>query len=334
MHEAIATVEALETHVGGRPAAVDMKVIDHLDAHARRWLAAAPLVFIGLSDSEGVDITVAGGAPGFATALDAGRLQLLLAQVDDPQRVRRGHGVGLLCLIPGLGETLRINGVVSAVDEDAAVIEVHECYAHCAKALLRSAFWQPSGAADLTDIPAYLQASRFMALATSDAGMHADLSPKGDPAGLLAQGDARELRFADRPGNRRTDSFRNILSRPRVAALLLIPGSLQIMEVRGMAELSADPALRQDFMVQDKLPKLVTRLRPVHIAVRRSAALAQASLWGASPVPADIDPAAVFAAHVRLHKTRGLQAALVKGMVSIPGLMRSGLEKDYKRNLY
>lgn len=334
MDESILTIDALEGQVGARPSAADMKVIDHLDAHAQRWLAATPLIFVGLSDPQGVDITLAGGTPGFAAGSQARRMLLPLTTLDQPQRVHPGQGIGLLCLIPGLCETLRINGVVSSLDGSAAEIEVRECYAHCAKALLRSAFWQADKNPEPADIPGYLQSCRFMALATADADLQADLSPKGDPAGLLIQGDADELRFADRPGNRRTDSFRNILSRPHVAALMLIPGALQVLEVRGEACLSADAALRQDFAMQDKIPKLVTRLKPSSLVLRDSAALAQAAPWLASSSPADIDPAAVFAAHVKLNKTKGLQAALVKGLVSIPGLMRSGLEKDYKRNLY
>src|SRR5690606_33420942 len=94
---------------------------------------------------------------------------------------------GLLFLIPGLGETLRINGMIGSLDGSDAIIDVQECYAHCAKALLRSDFWHPSDddANASADTASFLAATRFMALATADDALHTDLSPKGDPAGAL-----------------------------------------------------------------------------------------------------------------------------------------------------
>jgi len=335
MDSVIDTVEALEAHVGAQPGGINLKVIDHLDDQARRWLAASPLAFAGFSDARQVDATLAGGARGFARAHDAGRLRLPRAALDDPQQAQEGRGAGLLFLIPGLGETLRVNGVVLASPGDDIEIAVQECYAHCAKALLRSDFWQPAVAAAAPgDTASFLAASRFMALATADTGLHTDLSPKGDPAGLLVQPFDGGLRYADRPGNRRTDSFRNLLSRPHAAAILVVPGCMQVAVAQGTVRISADAVLRQAFEVQGKVPKVVASLACPAIALRDSAALARARLWPAAAAPADIDPAAVFAAHVRLNKTGGLGAAIARGMVSIPGLMRKGLQQDYKRNMY
>src|SRR3546814_18245026 len=74
-----------------------------------------------------------------------------------------------LLLIPGIGETLRINGRVEAMTGGEAHIAIADCYAHCAKALIRSAFWQAEpGAAPTGDAAAFAAATRFMALATVD----------------------------------------------------------------------------------------------------------------------------------------------------------------------
>lgn len=337
MDNPIHTIEALEARIGARPAAIDLKVIDHLDAHARRWLQASPLACVATSDARQVEVTLAGGPPGFAAPLDAQRLRLPCAALDDPAHAQRGRGVGLLFLVPGLGETLRVNGRVAALEAGDAIVAVDECYAHCAKALLRSDFWRPAatpapGAA--ADPAAFLAASRFMALATADDALRTDLSPKGDPAGLLVRPCDGGICFAERPGNRRTDSLRNMLARPRAAVMLLVPGSSRVARAQGNAQISADAALREEFAVHDKVPKLVTRVAAPSIEWRDSAALARARPWDAPAPPADIDPAEIFAAHVRLNKTRGLAAALARGAVSIPGLMRKGLEQDYKRNMY
>lgn len=327
------TTAELEAQVGAKPAAIDLKVIDHLDEHALRWLRASPLAFAGFSDAQRIDVTIAGDDPGFAAALDEKQLRLPRAVLDDPEQAQQGRGVGLLFLIPGIGETLRINGSVADEDGAAIVVAVQECYLHCAKALLRSDFWRPAQSA-IDGIAGFLQSSRFMALATADAALRTDLSPKGDPAGLLAQPFEGGIRFADRPGNRRTDSFRNMLTRPHASALLVAPGHTRVACVQGTVGLSADPQLRQPFAVRDKTPRLVTSMASSSIVLRESNALARARPWAAAAPPADIDPAAIFAAHVKLHKARGLGAMVAKGLVAIPSLMRKSLDVDYKRNLY
>ncbi len=144
-----------------------------------------------------------------------------------------------------------------------------------------------------------------MALATMDASGHADLSPKGDPAGSMAHVTGDRLWFADRPGNRRTDSFRNLIAQPHIAAALLIPGTSAVATVRGNAMLTDDGTARASFAVQGKVPLLATRIDDFDIAIRPSAALERARLWPAAPAPADIRPAKMFAGHVRLNKDRG-----------------------------
>ncbi|WP_245152509.1 pyridoxamine 5'-phosphate oxidase family protein [Allopusillimonas soli] len=327
------TIAELEAQAGAKPAAIDLKVIDHLDGHARRWLRASPLAFAAFSDAQRIDVTIAGDKPGFAAALDENRLLLPRSAMDDPAQARQGCGVGLLFLVPGIGETLRINGSVANADGETLVIAVQECYLHCAKALLRSDFWQPAQLAS-DGVAGFLQSSRFMALATADTVLNTDLSPRGDPAGLLALSYEGGIRFADRPGNRRTDSLRNMLERPHASALLIVPGHAQVVHVQGMVSISADLRLRQPFTVRGKLPKLVTSIASSSAELRDSNALARALPWVAISPPADIDPAAIFAAHVKLHKARGMGALVAKGLVSIPSLMRKSLDADYKRNLY
>ena len=61
-------IEKLEAILGKTPPAVNLKVIDHVDATARRWLAASPLMFAGFGKGATPAITLGGGAPGFATA--------------------------------------------------------------------------------------------------------------------------------------------------------------------------------------------------------------------------------------------------------------------------
>ncbi|WP_224372302.1 pyridoxamine 5'-phosphate oxidase family protein [Hyalangium versicolor] len=333
----IETVDELEAIIGKVPPAIQLKVINHLDAGALRWIAASPLMFAGFARGTTLGVTLGGGPPGFASG-DAQTLRLPVAMLDEPSLAQVGQGFGALFLLPGTGETLRVNGTVSAQDPGEIHITVHECYGHCAKALIRSEFWeaQPHGRVP-SDPSAFIDAARFMALATIDAQGHADLSPKGDPAGTMVRLDDHRVWFADRPGNRRIDSFRNILAQPRVAAALLIPGSAYVASVSGTARITTDEAVRSRFAVQGKVPALVTAIDEAAIQIHESPALARANLWPAKPPTHGIHVARLFIEHVKLNKEKGLGARLASVALSVPGvsgLLEKGLEKDYKDNLY
>jgi predicted pyridoxine 5'-phosphate oxidase superfamily flavin-nucleotide-binding protein len=331
----IGSVEALEDVVGKTPPAMHLKVIDHLDGGALRWIAQSPLMFAGFGGGEGLAMTLGGGAPGFAGG-DRNELHVPLAALDDPALVRPGAAFGSLFLLPGIGESLRVNGTVSAVDGKHARIAVEECYGHCAKALIRSQFWTAQPAEAPGEAYDFAKASRFLALATLGASGHADLSPKGDPAGGMALIDGDVLWFADRPGNRRVDSFRNMVEQPTIALSLLVPGATRVALVRARARLTTDLAARERFAVNGKVPLLAIRAEIASLDLLDSPALARADLW---PVrtQSDINPAKLFVEHLKLNKTAGLGAALARASVAIPGmtgLMQKGLEKDYKDNLY
>lgn len=99
------------------------------------------------------------------------------ATLDEPQLARVGQGVGTLFLTPDIGETLRVNGRVLAVSDGAIEIAVEECYLHCAKALIRSGFWNVAPRSDVPDeAQDFLAVSQFMALATINARGQADIT--------------------------------------------------------------------------------------------------------------------------------------------------------------
>lgn len=335
MSDSIDSLAVLEACIGKRPKAIDLKVIDHLDDGARRWIAASPLLFAAFGDGRHVGMTLGGGEQGFVQAPDAFRLRLPEAALDDPHLAREGLGFGGLFLTPSVGETLRVGGRVVAVGGGEIEVAVEECYVHCAKALIRSKFWEaPVPGKTPDDAAAFLAASRFMALATVDAQGHADVSPKGDPENMLLRVHQGSVWYPDRPGNRRVDSFRNILAQPHVAAAALIPGCTKVAILSGTARITADPDRRAGFSVAGKTPLLVTCIEQPALTVRDSAALAKAQLWPVLPRAEGIDPAALFVAHIKGSKVRGVQAKLVRATVSVPGVMEKGLKRDYRDNLY
>ena len=328
----ITTVTGLEDRIGKASALVHMKSIDHLDEGALGWVRAAPLMVCGLGAPSRLGVTLGGGPAGWADG-DRHTLRLPASKIDDPALATPGAGFGSIFMIPSISELMRINGRVVDADADTIRVQVQECYFHCGKALIRSGFWGAQPGASVPDDPsAFAEESRFLALATVDAEGRADLSPKGDPAGAMAHLQGDTLWFADRPGNRRIDSFRNIVTQPRVAAALMIPGSARVVMLSGLARISEAEEVRTAFTVQDKTPALVTGIGDIAVEVRESAALARAGVWPAPAAPADIDPAKIGVAHLKLSK--GLAASLAGAVLSVPGLMKKGLEADYKKNLY
>lgn len=92
MSTLVTDLDTLQALVGKLPAPRDLKVIDHLDEHALRWLAASPLLFATLGDGSGITVTAGGGEAGFLHAGDPRFLQLPAAVLDDPQLAREGQG--------------------------------------------------------------------------------------------------------------------------------------------------------------------------------------------------------------------------------------------------
>src|SRR3546814_4793315 len=102
-HAAIDIIDALEGVVVKTPGAMHLKVIDHLDKGALRWIASAPVMFSGFAGSSGIGVTIGGGKPGFAYA-DTHELRLSADILDEPGLAKPGASFGSLFLIPGIGE--------------------------------------------------------------------------------------------------------------------------------------------------------------------------------------------------------------------------------------
>jgi PPOX class probable FMN-dependent enzyme len=125
---------------------------------------------------------------------------------------------------------------------------------------------------------ALLEASPFLVLATSGPG-GLDASPRGDPAPAMVVQDDRTLLLADRRGNHRLDSLRNILADPRVALLCLVPGTSETLRINGRARLSTDPALLARLAVDGKPPATVVVIGIELVFFQCARALLRSQLW-------------------------------------------------------
>ncbi|MDD5332727.1 MAG: pyridoxamine 5'-phosphate oxidase family protein [Rhodoferax sp.] len=140
------------------------KQLSALDSHCRRFIELSPFVVVASGNvTQAMDASPRGGAPGFVKALDERTLLIPDApgnnRLDTLENILGTGKVGLLFMIPGIDETLRVNGAARlSCDEEQLqlfagekhrpklVIEVSvaEAYLHCAKALMRSGLWQAS----------------------------------------------------------------------------------------------------------------------------------------------------------------------------------------------
>ncbi|UZJ77938.1 pyridoxamine 5'-phosphate oxidase family protein [Fictibacillus sp. KU28468] len=155
--------EKLRSLCGTPSIRAENKVISYLDQHCREFIGMSPFLTLATCDSEGrCDVSPRGDIPGFVTVLDEHHLfipeRLGNKRMDSAQNILTNPGTGLLFMIPGLGETLRVNGKaficrdkelleLSTVNGKlplfGIVVKAEECYLHCAKAFIRSGLWCP-----------------------------------------------------------------------------------------------------------------------------------------------------------------------------------------------
>ena len=101
---------------------------------------------------------------------------------------------------------------------------------------------------------AFIKLSPCLVLATADAHGGLDASPRGDAPGFVAILDDTTLLLPDRPGNRRVDSFGNVVANPGVGLLFFVPGLNETLRVNGTARIITDAALLAPLAVEGKAP--------------------------------------------------------------------------------
>ncbi len=132
----------------------------------------------------------------------------------------------------------------------------------------------------------FLEASPFVLLATASADGTCDVSPRGDPAGSVLVLDEHTVALADRKGNRRLDSMRNILANPQVGMLFLVPGVGETLRLNGVARIVAEADYLPRMAVSGVTPKLAIEVTVTELFLHCSKAFARSDLWDPSSWPA------------------------------------------------
>ena len=150
-----------------------LKELPLLDVHATRFISLSPFVVMSSYGADGrADTSPRGGDTGFVKVLDSGTLLIADSpgnnRLDSLENIIATKQVGLLFMVPGVDETLRVNGtaVLSTDETELKLCEdsrrvpklvirvsVHACYLHCAKALMRSDLWNADKHLDRSQLP-------------------------------------------------------------------------------------------------------------------------------------------------------------------------------------
>ncbi|MGW6441731.1 2Fe-2S iron-sulfur cluster-binding protein [Lentzea sp. NPDC055074] len=330
----LSTVEGVEAVIGRPASLIMLKEIGALDAGCVDLLARSPIAGFGYRGADGVSrTTFVGGRPGFARVHSPTRISFETDGAEGP--------ASMVFLLPGVGETLRVNGVVRQGGFD-----VEQVYVHCAQAVLRSGLWQPPAPAppapEVGDGPLaapgvadFLAAAPFLALSTWDSAGGADTSPRGEQGTVSRILDGRTLLIADRRGNKRADTLHNLLQDDRISFAALVPGRTGVVHVRGRATITADPALLEPLSLKGIPPHAALLVDVESAELSANDAVTRSRLWTAA-LPADVpDMMALGSRHLASNVRRGgflfkiadlVPARWMRAVMNVA--YRSGLRKE------
>jgi hypothetical protein len=169
----ITTLEALRALYDPVRERSALKELPRLDVHATRFIGLSPLVVLSSAGANGtLDASPRGGEPGFVKVLDPQTLLIPDApgnnRLDTLENIVQTGQIGLLFLVPGMDETLRVNGSALLTTDEAdrtlctdarrvpklvIRVAVQASYLHCAKALMRSSLWDASRQVARSEMP-------------------------------------------------------------------------------------------------------------------------------------------------------------------------------------
>jgi len=169
----IKTIEQLEALYGLPGEASTAKEVDRVTPHYRAFVEASPFVVLATCGPEGLDCSPRGDLPGFVRVSADGKTLTMPDRhgnnrADSLRNIVRDERVALLFMIPGHGNTLRVNGrahvsiepeLLASFDVEgkrprsAIVIDVEAAYFQCARALVRSDLWNPAKHVDARALP-------------------------------------------------------------------------------------------------------------------------------------------------------------------------------------
>jgi uncharacterized protein len=189
---AIRAEQELREIIGGPTDVVRAKLADRLNGLTRQFIERSPFVCVATSRPDGgMDVSPRGDPAGFVRVLDD-RTVLLPERpgnrlADTLTNLLADPRIALLFLIPGVGDTFRVNGIATITDDQellapsaiegkvprlGIVVSVQEAYTQCAKALIRSDLWNPERHIERSELPSHGEILRSISLPDLDVAEH------------------------------------------------------------------------------------------------------------------------------------------------------------------
>ena len=174
--------DELRSHMGYPEGRAAIKEMPRLDKHARHFISLCPFLVMATATETGADASPKGDPPGFVKVLDDNTLlipdRVGNNRVDTFRNLLINPHVGIFFLVPGMNETLRINGRARITTDEAllapcavngrapqqgVIVEIDEVYMHCAKSMIRSKLWEADRHIDRKSFPSLgeIYAERF-----------------------------------------------------------------------------------------------------------------------------------------------------------------------------
>ena len=169
----------------------------------------------------------------------------------------------------------------------------------------------------------FIERSPFLLIATADASGNMDVSPKGDPAGFVRILGNNTIAIPDRKGNRRADTFSNILENPKVGLFFMVPGYRETLRVTGTAIIVRDLELRQSMAVKGSTPELALVVDIEEVFFHCAKCVIRSGLWDADSWNNTDDMSRL--ADALVDQTSGEESAHE---------MHKRIEESYEVNLY
>jgi PPOX class probable FMN-dependent enzyme len=169
---------------------------------------------------------------------------------------------------------------------------------------------------------AFITASPFYVIASSDAQGRLDATPRGDAPGSVAVIDDTTLLLPDRRGNNRVDTMMNVAENPHVGLLFFVPGVVETLRVNGRATITVDPGQLAALAADGKPPRAAIRVEVEEVYFQCGKALIRSELWN----PERHAPAGALAPFAEV-------LAEQVGLTDPPAL-ETAMKTDYRDGLY
>lgn len=170
----------------------------------------------------------------------------------------------------------------------------------------------------------FIALSSFLLIATADSRGKCDVSPRGDSSGFVTTLNDKCLVIPERPGNKKIDSIRNILSNPHVGLIFIIPGLEETLRINGKACITRDQELLRTMEVNGKVPLLAIGVEVEECFIHCAKAFKRSGIWNEKNwIPKESQPSI---------------PQIIKDHCNLPGVqkedIKKALDESYSQRLY